>query len=112
MPLMSMGLGDVITLFTALATVVGGMVYTRAQVESTTKSLGAVVADVASLRQQLADERVESARRYMTIEQFGATEARMLTQFDTIRAELSELHRVLIGRAEQAPSRRDRNTGV
>jgi hypothetical protein len=105
-------LGAALTILLALVSAASSVAYSRAMVDNTKVSVAKVEADLDKLRGQHENERVESARRYMTIEQFGATEARMLGQFDTIRAELSELHRVLISRAEQAPARRQRNTGA
>lgn len=101
-----------IAVIVALISAASTVAYSRAQVDNAKQQISKVEEDLGKLRQQVADERVESARRYMTIEQFGATEARMLTQFDTIRAELSELHRVLINRADGAAPRRARSTGA
>lgn len=96
----------------ALISAASSVAYSRAQVDGAKQITAKIESDVDRLRQQVADERVESARRYMTVEQFGAVEARMLGQFDTIRAELSELHRVLINRADGATQRRARSTGA
>ena len=103
--------GVTVTLVLAVISAASSVAYSRAMVDGAKAAIAKVEADLGRLRQQYEDERVELARRYITIEHFVATEARMLGQFDTIRAELSELHRVLINRAETPPHRR-RNTGA
>ena len=104
--------GAAIALIVALISAASTVAYSRAQVDGARQVITKIESDVDKLRQQLAEERVEAARRYMTIEQFGVMESRLLTQFDSIRLELSELHRVLINRAESAAPRRARATGA